>query len=236
MTIRNAIRRVNRGIVLAAVLVVGLTGYLVYDNARFESEKTAIKKMADEYAAAAGDLNILPAVERVPGVKPSDAAVNKKLQENQAVLGKYLTNWAEYNSAYIDATRNLEMVFTNNAERRAYVTDCVYSVTSIKNLKKNGPRHARAEINIKVEMKTIGKPMFFALIGAQNTDQGYYYGDPVKGNDNGSETGIEIDTKTYTYTWEFSLYNAQLEKTGGRWKIASTNGWSHYTEGKLVEY
>lgn len=43
LTIRNAIHRVNRGIILAVILVVGLTGCLIYDNNRFDTEKTAIK-------------------------------------------------------------------------------------------------------------------------------------------------------------------------------------------------
>ena len=65
MTIRNVIRRVNRGIVLAVLLVLGLIGYLVYDNARFNNtEKDAIKNMLEEYASVAGD-GILPDQERV---------------------------------------------------------------------------------------------------------------------------------------------------------------------------
>ena len=231
MTIRNAMRRMNRGIVLAAVLLAGLTGYLIYDNARFDSEKTAIKTMVTEYAGAAGDLNILPAGERVPGSRPSEAAVRKKLEENKAVLNRYLTNWIDYSSALDSAARSLEEMFKQNAEGCAYVTDCVYTVKPVKKIKKNGPRHALAEITVQVEAKTIGKPMLFTLSGSQSTGGWDYYGKPPK-----EETaGQEIDTKTYSYTWEFTMYDVQLEKMNGRWKIAATNGRGYMTEGKLVE-
>ena len=137
LTIRNVIRRVNRGIVLAVLLVLGLIGYLVYDNARFNNtEKDAIKNMLEEYASVAGDLNILPDQERVPGKKPSEEAIKKKLEENRAVLEKYLTTLKEYESQYNDAVRSLETIFKENAESCAYVTDCEFTVTSVKNLKK----------------------------------------------------------------------------------------------------
>jgi|LSQX01.2.fsa_nt_gb hypothetical protein len=236
LTIRNVIRRVNRGIVLAVLLVLGLIGYLVYDNARFNNtEKDAIKNMLEEYASVAGDLNILPDQERVPGKKPSEEAVKKKLEENRAVLEKYLTTLKEYESQYNDAVRSLETIFKENAESCAYVTDCEFTVTSVKNLKKNGPRHALADIDIKVNMKTIGKPGFFTMTGEQSTSGDRFYVYHEKGEfESEPETENEIDTKTYTYSWEYSLYRAQLEKTDGRWKIASAYS-SSYSMGKLVE-
>lgn len=232
MTIRNALHRVNRGIVLAVVLLLGLTGYLIYDNVRFASEKVAIGDMVTEFAKAAGDLNILPAGERIPGEQPSEAAVKKKLQESEVVLNKYLSDWIDYGSAREIATRSIKEIFLTNADRRAYVTDCVYNIKSVKKIKKNGPSHAIADINVNVELKTIGKPMYFSLGGSQDTmNDGYYGGKPMQNE----EDKDKIDTKTYTYTWGFTLYDAQLVKVGGQWRIARLSGWGYSNSGKLVE-
>jgi hypothetical protein len=234
LTIRYAMRRINRGIVLAIVLLVGLIGYLIVDNSRFNIEKTAIQEMVTAYAGAAGDLNILPANERIAGAKPSQTAVKKKLEENKAVLNRYLTDWIQYESALNSATQGLENVFSQNSERCAYVTDCAYTVKSIKKIKRNGPHHALAEIALHLEMKTIGKPVFFAMSrGSADTVNNNHYGGYSSQND---KTASEIDTKTYTYSWDITMYDVQLEKTDGQWKIACTDGYGYSGEGKLVEY
>ncbi|HBT64550.1 MAG TPA: hypothetical protein DEB10_07825 [Ruminococcaceae bacterium] len=232
MIARNVMRRVNRGIVLAVILVVGLISYLIYDNARFGTEKIAIQNMITEYAKAAGDLNILPAQEQKAGESPSNDAIRKKLQENRAVISKYLTEQNSYNSALDHATRSLDNVFSDNTAKNAYVTECEYTITSVKNIKKTGPKHATAEITVQVQLKTIGKPSFFTLISNHYIDEQYYgYGDPHK-----PEGSVEIvDTKRYTYTWEFTMYNATLVKQAGKWKFAGTGGLGYNTNGKLVE-
>ncbi|MPN41950.1 hypothetical protein SDC9_189505 [bioreactor metagenome] len=102
----------------------------------------------------------------------------------------------------------------------------------MKKIKKNGPGYAQADIEIHVEIKSIGKPKFFALSGPQDMENRYRYGDqPPKSE----EAQPEIDTKTYSYTWDFTMTQIQLVKMGGQWKIARTNGLMFMSDGKLVE-
>lgn len=232
MTLPNITRKVNRGIILAILLVIGLIIYLIYDNAHFSSEKLAIQSMLNEYAKAASDINILPKEEQKPGERPSNAAIQKKLEENKVIVNQYLTDFYDFNSAREHALNDLNIVFKQNAERGAYVTECTYTIKPIKTIKRNGPNHAIAEIPIHVELKTIGTPLFFALWSYNDTSDQHHRGDPVYDNSINSE----INTKTYTYTMDFTFYHTQFIKENGKWKIAEIRGW--YTgidTGKLVE-
>jgi len=87
----NLFRRINRGVLLAAVLLIGLILYLIIDNLSFAGEKDAIKDMLFDYAEAAETAMILPADVRKPGEKISEDIINKKINESKVALGKYLT-------------------------------------------------------------------------------------------------------------------------------------------------
>lgn len=232
MTLSNIMRKVNRGIVLAILLVIGLIIYLIYDNARFASEKIAIQNMLNDYAKAAAEINILPEEEQKPGERPSQSALQKKLDESKAIINKYLTDLHSY-PARESALRELDRIFAENAERRAYVTECTFTIGPIEKIKKNGPKHAIANIPINIELKTIGKPKFFNLTVSEDTAQQYAdWGKPTSGEG----PGQEIDTKKYTYTLSYVLYDAQLIKEKGGWKIGQIAGWYYGdTPGRLVE-
>ena len=54
----NFLRRVNRGVVLAIVLVVGLSAFFVVDNSRFKKEIPEIEELIEEYLQACAEISI----------------------------------------------------------------------------------------------------------------------------------------------------------------------------------
>ncbi len=231
MTLRVVLRKINRGIILAVLLVIGLSIYLTIDNARFSSEKAAIQSFLEDYAKAAAQINVLPKEAQKPGQQPSEEAVQKHLDEGKKVLTRYLTSVSDYNSAWDNAIRDITSAAFQNAERCAYVTDCSIEIKTVKNITKNGPSHALADFAIHVKLKTIGSPIYFFMCSIDDLQW------QREGNPDIDRGSTEIDTSTYTYDFDFILSNIQLVKEKGQWKIAKFGGYSYEGDpGRMVLY
>ncbi|MDD4495771.1 MAG: hypothetical protein PHV32_15785, partial [Eubacteriales bacterium] len=72
MGFSNYFRRINRGIVLGIVLVIGLSCYLAIDSIAFEDEREAIKQVLEDYARDMKAFLLLPEKYREIGVNVPD--------------------------------------------------------------------------------------------------------------------------------------------------------------------
>ncbi|MDR0286671.1 MAG: hypothetical protein LBI03_03035 [Clostridiales bacterium] len=203
--------RVNRGIVLAVVLIFGLVIYLGVDAARFDTEKLAIKDMVTAYAKEAETLMILPEDVQIPGEGAPQEAVEQKINEDNEIFTKYLTRISVNRSVYLDAVMNIEGDFKYNDQMCAYVTECNYTVTDISKLRKCGPNLAIGDIILKTSLKTIGNPVYFKLLMSLDADA---FNLPNR----------DIDVVTHSYSDEITYMDVIFKKIGNQWKIAQISG------------
>ena len=236
MTVKNLFRRVNRGIVLAAVLLVGLIGYLLFDAITFSTEKETIKAMVSEYADLAGQIMVLPENARIPG-KPAPAdAVKAKIEDGKLNLGQYLTNNTDRrNTPMLDSVlTSLEYSFENNQHLCAYVLECDFTVIDVKGLKKHGADTATGDIVVKTAIKTIGSPDYIKLFWQQNVTDNMGFISAAKMDGEQSDTEEVIDEETHTMSNTVTFEDVVFKKDNGKWKIASASRMSFISDGAMM--
>ena len=223
MVIKKIIRQINRGVVLAVALIIGLVLYLLIDSYKFNSEKADIKSMVAAYAEEAESFNVFPEkfsknLEKIP----SEVLTDKK-KENLAVIDRYL---ADSNITYYGTSANqlaiggLDSSFKSNNEEGAFVLDCQFAILRVESLKKKGPDIAAADITVRTTLKTIGNPYYLNLFleTIANTDDMNYK--DYEGNKNYYET----DTEEHYYTSENTFTGVLFQKIDGKWKIVEADG------------
>ena len=226
MTVKNIFRRMNRGIVLAAVLVLGLIGYLVFDAATFGDEKELIKTVVTQYADAAENLIILPESARIPGKPAPDDVIKAKIDQGKEILPQYLTySVSQYTSALDMVSDALEHIFFNNNNTCAYVMDCDFEILAINGLKKRGTNTAVGDIVMKTTITTIGSPDYIKMFYWENVTDGNGFSNAILKDGN-----PEIDIETHTMSNEVTYKKAVFLKESGKWKISSV-GYMEFSSG-----
>jgi len=231
LNIKTMMHRINRGIVLAAVLLIGLVSYLIVDSIMFSNERVEIKAMVAEYANLAEQLMILPESAQKPGQPALDDEVQAKIEESKFKLGQYLTSSVSNRdiSAFERVTMSLEHSFKSNQNLCAYVLECEFAIIDVKGLKKHGTNTATGDIVVKTTIKTIGSPDYIKLLWQQNVtdNHGYFSGTKDGGEEYGPET---IDTEIHTMSNTVSFDDVVFKKVDGKWKIASTSQMSFMSD------
>ncbi|MDR1892541.1 MAG: hypothetical protein LBQ48_05995 [Oscillospiraceae bacterium] len=219
MTAKNLLRRVNRGILLAVALIIGLIVWLAVDNARFTKEKDDITAMLDQYAVESASLMILPESDQNPGETVSATAVEKQLKDAQPVFDRFLTGGGRYSSANERAPMEMRNALESNAVSRTYVTGCEFKITKVGKLRKVASGYAQADISVDASFKIIGKPIAMILHNTWYTDEsGQWYG---KGE---MPADMTYDTEIRTLSQSVTFMDVLLRKVNGEWKIAESNG------------
>ncbi|MCL1917901.1 MAG: hypothetical protein FWG14_06240 [Peptococcaceae bacterium] len=225
---RNPLRRINRGIVLAGLLLAGLVIYLYCDGQAFGTEETAIKDMLTAYAEEAETMMVLPGDVNKPGEKIPSDAIAQKLESNKPILEKYLTgSISGGSSAYSSAQFGLEDAFDNNKDLCAYVSECKFEI-DVTGLKKIGTNMAKGSITVRTHIKTLGKPLYLKLFRTAHVEEESANNNNIARNSL-TDTSFrppadqEIDTETHSYTQETTLRNVYFKKVDGIWKVAEVN-------------
>ena len=213
---------------LAIVLLIGLIGWLIVDAAAFNTEKTVIADMITAWAKEAEGMMILPEDIQQPGEKAPKDAIARKMEQNNAVLGKYLTNdsisWSL--PPHQNIRSSLESAFEQNNDGCAYVTECTLEIVKVEKLKKLGANIAVGNITVRAGIRTIGQPMFLRLFYTEPA--GTNYGGAMKEQVTVYEISgsSEIDTEAHSYTSEVTYIDVYFKKTDGTWKVAGISGYN----------
>ena len=251
MNARNFFRRVNRGLVLAGLLVVGLVIYLAAGAILFRAEIPAIEQMIHDYAAEAESLMILPQELQTPGKPAPEAAIEAKIKESEPILRKYLSDttvnrwsWPVYRNVSNAQKHSLE----SNQGDCSYVTGCSYLITGVKKVRKISTNLAIADIEVKATVDTIGSPSYIMLF-EQEYGSGFNYAqvypdkfqqfpghsyeyeddeDEDEDDDDDEDAREKFDTESHTQTRHVTFQEVYLKKTDGVWRICETSGmWWH---------
>ncbi|MCL1790924.1 MAG: hypothetical protein FWG40_06135 [Peptococcaceae bacterium] len=220
MRVRKFFRQINRGIVLAIIVAIALTGYLIVDGVAFASEKTAIRDMLAAYAQEAETMSVLPEDVRQPGKKAPMSTIEKKMEQTKPIMEKYLTDSVSWNgSAYLNAQTSLEYALKENNDLCAYVTECKFDVTNVSKLRKITTDLAIGDVTVRANIQTIGRPTYLLMFMQIPADMnnGIFF-------NNKPGIGSEVDTTPHTYSKEITFLEVYFKKTNGTWKVAETNG------------
>ncbi len=145
---KNFMRKVNRGLVLGGVLIIGVTVYVVADYKRFDSEKPEVEELVREYVGAFAEFNITPEQYRETSIQYSKEDSINRIAEFNEFADKY---WIDTENSELDIFSyfvnkdrfSAAMQNLIDFEERGYITEFSIDITDMK-IKKDGPDAAVA--------------------------------------------------------------------------------------------
>lgn len=207
---KHRLKKINRGLVLAAVLIVGLIIYIVFDSHNFKSEKPQIEQTVMNFVQALDEQNITPEKYRENGKRYSEEDAKKRTDDFTQFLDKYWISaesnnngydWAVYKS---DLKGDMKELIDGAS---GYITDFNAEIRDCK-ISKDGPNAALAECTVKIVF--VGTEDC-AIIGAGGIDRNYMWQE--------SENGDKLVKVSLEQSCTFGL-----ERTSDGWKITK-NEW-----------
>uniref|UniRef100_UPI00272D5B34 hypothetical protein n=1 Tax=Dubosiella newyorkensis TaxID=1862672 RepID=UPI00272D5B34 len=86
---KHRLARLNRGLLLGAVLFLGTVVWLITDGISFRKEIPSIEQVVREYVEQSPQMAILPSPYNRAGSPADSAAIQQKQAENEAFLRRY---------------------------------------------------------------------------------------------------------------------------------------------------
>ena len=209
---KKFLRKVNRGLVLGGVLIIGTTIYIIADLKNFEKEKPAVEQRVTEYTQAVAKFNITPEKYREYNITIGTEDSQKISADWQAIIDEYwidkkiLENdifYAYDDKSYLEKSVNY---YIEN-KQRGYVTDISIDLTDCK-IKKDGPNAAVMTCVANIYYVGLENSGFFSP-GGYNIHYTYF----------DSESPIEPKLMQTTFSEEITFF---LEKKADDWKITKS--------------
>lgn len=198
--------KINRGLVLGAVLIASTAAYVVYDNYQFKNSKQEIQDKVKSYLADAAQVNLSGADD-----------IYSKAEE---LVNGYWIYDKSADENYIgknSVIRNINDLKDDNTIT-GHITECEFLPSDIK-VSKNGPDGALVTLTVESYEEFYGSPAAMSPKGFEPVDNQNY-------DENGSnDTDDKIKYKSN------SLYDNvifELVKKDSEWKIVSCEcyGWN----------
>lgn len=156
------LRKLNRGLILGAVLIIGTAAYVVYDNARFNRSRDEIQSTVESYFDSMAQANI--------GEKDAMRENCTNLIDEQ---------WAYDNSMedYYYETKGflLENIRSSEEEDTStgYISEFECSTSNIS-VNKNGPDGAVVTLDLEAYIEFYGYPYALTPVGFEPLDNNNY--------------------------------------------------------------
>lgn len=214
MGLLNFFRRINRGIVLGIILVIGLSCYLAIDSIAFEDERETIKQVLEDYARDMEAFLLLPEKYREIGVNVPDPVIENKIKENNELVNKYFTSTTKsYRRNMKESIAGeLERMLKSNQESGNKIKSCEARLTKVKNITKHGSNLVTVEAVMDITtISTLEAETFHLFHGG-----GTYY-------DNNLEIPADMSFLTRSYEITFTC---EMVKRDGAWMFSNSEGMS----------
>lgn len=215
---KRFIKRMNRGIVLAVILVVVMTVYIIVDLNHFKSEKPDIEKVVTDFVSGLDEFSQAPEEYRFNSATYEGSAKDDFVKSYNSYIDKFWAtddeedinsyNWAQRKSDmksavydYIDSLRNFNP------------TKCSYEMNGCESISKDGPNRAKVTGTFYVNVEGTSDSVYIAPDGTES-----FIWDDGTGNYKNKLMGI--NTEMYI--------ELVLKRTSDGWKIVSVEsyGWS----------
>ena len=233
---KKILKRVNRGLVLAVALIVGLIGYLTVDAATFSEQADDVRTMLSEFAKLSADLNILPEQYQKTDVSISAKDRENMVRDMQSKTGSFLSTAPGNEISWNESTlcNMMDSRFAQVENDKMTQQGVVYKMTitlpetiKVTRAGSNLGRIARLKVTIVTEY--VGQPQLYLF--ATTTEPASNWGAVTYSDKEGYITEHEmptVDLKTIKRTTRTVTYdNILVSKENGKWRVYSGfNGWS----------
>ncbi|MGN0580086.1 MAG: hypothetical protein ACI4JE_04365 [Ruminococcus sp.] len=203
------IKKINRGLLLGAVLIIVMIFVIIADNRRFKKEKTDIEKTISDYASELSQWSVTPQ-------KYQNSSVNYSPEDKQ----KLISGFSDFTDKYWTSADSMPLNFYGNEigdfrnsikelvndEYEDYITDMSMSVRNIK-VGQDGPNGAKVNCTIDIIVSGTSECAYISPGGYDNV---YNEGNGLY------KSNIESECTFY------------LERVSGMWKITGCEsyGWN----------
>jgi len=233
MQFKNFLLRVNRGIALAIVLIIGLSGFFVYDARRFSSEIYVIRELLAAYLVAAEEMNYFLSNHNCHLCPTShdDAVCEAMTLHINEFTGRFLTqsnpragNWFRSRADVASTLHNLAR-FTN-FEYLDIAEEVNFSLGGINTLRRQGTNAVFVQFIVRVEVTGYNRSQYFSVFESNSLwrEARFFETDILI---------IEDEYELLTTSYETTVL-AMLFKRGGEWRFAEINQWSSWRQAMPV--
>jgi hypothetical protein len=223
VTFKTFCKRANRGLILGAVLLIGLIVYIAVDESNFRAQTPAIRQTITDYCDGLEAASVYPESLQKTGSKLTTQAASQMQKELEALLNQHWITSRYTGTGYRkDKNSTLEdMVFNlqENTKREGYVKKMSLNLGQIK-VNKDGPGAASVTFEYSLVAEYTGSPAVFAPGTNILLDESY-----------GSQNVNMNSTTLKRQTIECYEVHADLESIDGEWKITQmvSYGYSPHT-------
>lgn len=226
MNARKFFKRINRGIVLGIIVILGFVIYVVADTSAFKKNKPNLEQAAENYFEAVSNVAVTPESDRDTKKNDMTEEGKKRLSEEfDKMLDDYWTDSStdvvsQYYYIDMDSMKSsIDYLLNNDSEidkASGYVTDWVYKLSNIK-VVKAGPDVAVVSYDFDVTAKIVGhNPLVICSSEATGASQmSFTYDNTGKAVTEEYESDVN-KLKSYNITGNESM---KLKKVDGEWKI-----------------
>lgn len=200
---KKFLKRVNRGLLLGGIVLVGFVVFVITDTMSFKKNKPVIEDAVRSYVEQLGNTAVTKGITKDEIKKNIDSLINNCWTFSEKEIGGM--NQSEYKNS-------LELV-TEDQDEGAYISKWTASISDVS-ISKAGPGYAIAKFDCQIVAEFVGNAYFV-------TPGGIY---PMEIYvDYGGEIPKELSKIAYD-----GIYQLTLVQKGGRWKIAGTEsyGWN----------
>jgi hypothetical protein len=212
--VKTILRKVNRGLVLGLVLLIGLAVFIVADELSFQKQRPQIQETLEAYLQDVAKISILPEAYQKLGVKTPADVLDKKKAEVQTVLDQYWTASGSDVDSYMFTKEVVKSEWNNMLENNAKGNGYVTKWTGISNgnvkISKTGPGRAMVIFPYSVVLEIYGEADSNHMTGVIYAGEKY----------NGENTPDEVRRQEHKYSLESDL-QVEMLYTDGQWKILS---------------
>jgi len=233
----NIIKRWNRGVILAIIATMGLTGFIIYDEVSFQLGVSSMRTQINEHLEELAELSVLKSEFIDKDNKTLTQAGNEELKKryrdfiDETMI--HVPDNAENPYGWSTKTKseflNLANIFDDN---NGYVTNYNTKATRV-DIQKVGPGLANITINYELIIETKGGvtaallPTGARLLDYNDTinDDYYYYDNKphIPGSlDKEDDYDLDLLFKIEGYM------DIKAKKVGGEWKFYESYGWEDF--------
>lgn len=211
---KHIYKRINRGIVLGVVLLVGLAAYIWKDETDFQKETPVIQQTVTSFMEETCASSVSDTEHQNFNSVLTKSQQEQQLKKVNSLIDKYWIDSDDENA--LTKSRLLEQVkgmVTENSKGNGYVQKCTVKLNGTPEVKKSGPSLASVETEYIVVMEYAGDPNF--LVGSRVMSPNQFSGR--------GKSGDSSDQSKKRFNISFNM-TTQLEKVNGTWKILSMGG------------
>lgn len=226
-------KKANRGLLLSAIVLLVVIIYIVADYVSFNSQKSTIRDVVENYYKDIYSLNTLKGGKSDETCKKTKDVIDKYWSDADSSL-----SWATYKNQLMSDAVNMfdktdtSTVFDNSAAE--------YNIQELK-ISKSGPSYAlitisySASITGKSNSNAITVAGMRTLYDAEDEDDESSNDENINDNENSADNKVESKEGTLNYSSKDAYI--ELHKESGKWKICAIDAYDStsdfsYSDGK----